>query len=127
MPRNRQGQGLKRRYEVALTTTFLNSLNTVCNSNIAAAARLHGVPPSTLRDWVIYPSTRVLGTGCTAQFEPYIEQISDVVSVISIIALPLDRSDIQDLAADMVRTLNLKNIFTNGRPGIDWTGLYKKR
>ena len=70
MPRNKEYKGLKRRYDEEFKTSVLNSLNTVCNGNIAAAARLHDVPRGTLRDWALFPDMTVIGTGCTTQLEP---------------------------------------------------------
>ena len=70
----------------------------------------------------------MIGTGCKTQLEPYIEQtLSDVIDMLSKSGLPCDRSDIQDLAADMVRELGLTTNFTNGRPGIEWMRLFEKR
>ena len=100
----------------------------MCKGNVAAAARLHGCPPTTIRNWISYPNMTVLGTGCTTQLEPYIEQtLSDVIDLLSKSGLPLDRSDVQDLAADMVKVLGLTTNFTDGRPGYEWIRLFEKR
>ena len=70
MPRKKVYKGLKRRYDQEFKTAVLNSLNTDCNGNIAAAARKHKVPRGTLRDWALFPDMTVIGTGCTTQLEP---------------------------------------------------------
>ena len=49
MPRKRQCQGLKRKYDAAFKEEVLNSLRTTCGGNVSAAARLHDVPEQTLR------------------------------------------------------------------------------
>ena len=106
----------------------MNTFRTVCKGNFAAAARLHGVPVTTIKTWVAYPNMTVVGSGCKTQLEPYIEQtLSDVIDLLSKSGLPLDRSDVQDLAADIVSVLGLTTNFTNGRPGIDWIRAFEKR
>ena len=128
MPRKRVSIGLYRQYLEEEKTSILNSLRTVCKGSFAAAARLHNVPVTTIKTWVAYPDMRVLGSGCTTQLEPYIEQtLCDVIDLLSKSGLPCDRSDIQDLAADMVRHLDLTTRFTNGRPGYAWLRGFEER
>ena len=56
MLRKFECKGLKKRYLEEEKTSILNSLRTVCKGNIAAAAKLHACPPSTIRAWISYPN-----------------------------------------------------------------------
>ena len=127
MPRKRVSIGAYRQYTKDEKNSILNSWKTVCNGSYSAAGRLHGVPPSTIRTWVTYPNMKWIGSGSKTILDPVIEKtLCDVIDLLSDSGLPCDRSDIQDLAGDMVRHLNLTTPFKDDRPGYDWLRGFEK-
>ena len=127
MPRKRQSIGLYRQYTEE-KRGILNSWKTVCNGSFAAAARVLSVPATTINTWVTYPNMKVIGSGRKTILDPVIEKsLCDCIDLLSDSGLPCDRSDIQDLAADMVRHLDLTTPFKNDRPGYDWLMGFENR
>ena len=121
MPRKRQCKGLKRKYDAAFKEEVLNSLRTTCGGNVGKAARLHDVPEQTLRDWCNRDGPMVIGSGCTTQLPYWVERdLCDAICVLSSSALPLTRRDIQDLAQEVTKGLQLHTKFKDGRPALDW-------
>ena len=96
---------------------------------MSKAARLHDVPEQTLRDWHNrHDAFMAIGSGGTPDLPNWVESdIVDALCVLSSSALPLTRSDVQDLTQEVTKVLKLKTKFKDGRPGPDWVYNFEKR
>ena len=131
MAGNKRTKAIKRKYSEEKKTEILNALHTTCNGNMALASRLHNVPKTTLFDWVHAEARSIpmaVGTGHSTMLPEWVERdLCDVLCVMSGAAVPLSRSDIQDLTQSVVKDLKLKTRFKDGRPGSRWALYFEAR